>query len=436
MTTAAATFTQSLPRLDARDRTSAARRKSAAHLLALAFVWLAVAASGLVFFEPAPVDALFLGLIILLPAIGLVRLTPVIVLYLSAWLIVAAGGYIACATVADMHGPVVFTSVSLYLSLASVVFAGFVAKRPEAHTRLILSAWTFAGVIAAAAAITGYFSALPGAYDLFTKYGRAAGTFKDPNVLGPFLVTPALYMLHHVVSQPLRRVLLPLAVAGLMALAVLLSFSRGAWVNLAVAVLVYGYLAFVTATSNRQRLRVLLLGSAGVAMLLGLVTVAAQMDGVSDLMRQRATLEQSYDSGPDGRFGGQAKALGLIAGKPLGIGALTFGAEYHHEEVHNVYLSMMLNAGWLGGGMYWLIVAVTVAFGFRHVLRASETRPLFLIVYAALLATVLEGAIIDTDHWRHFYLLAGMAWGLMAAGKAHVAEAIVRRGGRRSAVRH
>ena len=98
-------------------------------------------------------------------------------LYLSAWLFVAAGGYISSATIPDIQASVTFTTISLYLSLASFVFAGFVAKRPDAHTRLILNAWTCAALVAACAAIVGYFSVMPGAYDLFTKYGRAAGTF-------------------------------------------------------------------------------------------------------------------------------------------------------------------------------------------------------------------------------------------------------------------
>jgi len=28
---------------------------------------------------------------------------------------------------------------------------------------------------------------------------------------------------------------------------------------------------------------------------------------------------------------------------------------------------------------------------------------------------ILEGFVIDTDHWRHFFLLLGMIWGLAAA---------------------
>jgi len=53
--------------------------------------------------------------------------------------------------------------------------------------------------------------------------------------------------------------------------------------------------------------------------------------------------------------------------------------------------------------------------GFRHVMKATETRPLFLIAYAAFVGVALEGLIIDTDHWRHFYLLMAIIWGLMSA---------------------
>jgi len=82
--------------------------------------------------------------------------------------------------------------------------------------------------------------------------------------------------------------------------------------------------------------------------------------------------------------------------------------------VHNVYLSVVLNAGWLRGGVYWILVGLTAVLGFRHSLKSTPTQPLFLIVYAAFIANAMEGFIIDSDHWRHFYLLAAMVWGLMS----------------------
>ncbi len=53
--------------------------KSAVHRLTLALVWLAVALSAVVFSEPAPFDLLMMGLIVLLPMIGLCVLTPSLV---------------------------------------------------------------------------------------------------------------------------------------------------------------------------------------------------------------------------------------------------------------------------------------------------------------------------------------------------------------------
>ncbi|MDX2260036.1 MAG: O-antigen ligase family protein [Hyphomicrobiaceae bacterium] len=393
--------------------------RSLAHWLCLAAVYLTIATSGVVFSEPAPVDVLTMGLLVLLPVVGLLHVTPSLALYLALWLVVGAGGLFSIAAMPAVDDPglgkvVTFTAVSIYLSVASFTFAAFIAKAPRRHASLILSAWTLAAIIAATTALAGYVSAFPGAYDLFTKFGRAAGTFKDPNVFGPFLVGPIVYMLHLVVNRPLERALLPLAVAGVLALALLLSFSRGAWFVLAVAILAYGWLAYVTTPSRLAGERIVALLTIGIAILAGLVAIALQFDAVSGLMSERASLSQSYDYGPEGRFGGQAKAIDLIAHNPLGIGALVFGRVYHAEEAHNVYLSMLLNAGWLGGGVYWLLVLATIGYGFRHALQRLPSQPLFLVVYATFLAQALEGFIIDTDHWRHFYLLMGMVWGLMA----------------------
>ena len=36
-------------------------------------------------------------------------------------------------------------------------------------------------------------------------------------------------------------------------------------------------------------------------------------------------------------------------------------------------------------------------------------------VFPRFMPVLLEGAVIDSDHWRHFYLLLGMIWGLYAA---------------------
>ncbi|MGA8820001.1 MAG: O-antigen ligase domain-containing protein, partial [Xanthobacteraceae bacterium] len=38
-----------------------------------------------------------------------------------------------------------------------------------------------------------------------------------------------------------------------------------------------------------------------------------------------------------------------------------------------------------------------------------------LAAYAAFVGEVAEGFVVDTDHWRHFFLLLGLVWGLTVA---------------------
>jgi hypothetical protein len=388
------------------------------HAAILATVWMTFALSGIVFSEPAPVDALLMGLVLLLPAVGLVTVPPALGVYVSLWSIAAASGFLTSTLSRDVAASTTFTAVSLYLYIASFILAGFVAHRPVRHTQLMLDGWLWAAVIAASCGLVGYFNLVPGAYELFTKFDRVAGTFKDPNVFGPFLVAPFLYCVHLVLNRPIIQTLLPLGAAAILALGVLLSFSRGAWFNLGLGLAVYGVLAYATAGSARQREKIAMLVAAAAALIAVITLVVLQDDKIGSFLTDRASLTQSYDVGPAGRFGGQEKAIRLLLDHPFGIGAGQFTQVYHNEEVHNVFLSMFHNAGWLGGLTYWLMVGLTLVVGTRHIASVDAARPLFLIAYAAFLATALEGVIVDTDHWRSFYVLMAMVWGLASAPAA------------------
>ncbi len=277
---------------------------------------------------------------------------------------------------------VTHAAVTLYLCGASFLFACFVAKKPLAHTRLILNGYLIASTIAATLGIVGYLDLFPGAYDALTRYDRAAALFKDPNVYGPFLIPGLLTALHLWLSRPLARGLLPLLAAGLFIAGILFSFSRGAWAGAAVALALYCYLYLLSSTRNIERLKLAGLVLFG-AVAVGLVIAAAlQSEGVARLLEERAALTQPYDEGPTGRFGGQLKAVDVVLDNPLGIGSHQFAPYFHHEEAHNVYLSMLMNAGWPGGLLYLALCVLTLAMGFKHALKATRTRALFLIVYS------------------------------------------------------
>lgn len=398
------------------------QRKGAVHRIALAFVWLAVASGAIVLSEPAPIDMLMMALIFVLPLLRLVTTPPALLAYFCLWLVVLASAVIATSQSAELARTSTHTFITLYLATSSLILAGFVARKPVEHTKLILNAYLCAAFVASVAGVIGYFGLLPGAEALFTKFSRAAGTFKDPNVYGAFLVPALLYAIHLCFHRSLAKALMPLIMIAFLSFAILLSFSRGAWINLAIALAIYGYLSFVTASSNRYRVKLLVAAVLGSFLAILVVAFALQFDSVSGLLSERAQFLQSYDVGPEGRYGGHEKARGLILEHPFGIGALQFGARYHHEDVHNVYLNMFLNAGWAGGLFYLAIIVLTVLCGLRHSFRRTVSQSYFLIVFAALIGTIIEGSVIDTDHWRHFFLELALVWGLMVSDRTSFAH--------------
>ncbi len=388
--------------------------------LVRAYVWITIAASGIVFSEPALCDALMVGAIILLPVVGLTRFTRGIGLYLGLWAVIVACGYIAVTQAGVIDVPTKHMSITLYLALSSVVMAAFVLQAPRENIRLIMSAYLAAALLAAIAGLVGYFGLLPGARDLFAPedFGRVRGTFKDPNVLGAFLVPVLLYVFNSVLRAGVIRASLGLVAAPILLLASLLAFSRGAWINLAVSLAAYAYLAFISAATLRYRLKLIVYVAFGAFLAAAVLAAALSVPSIAELMGMRASLEQPYDVGPEGRFGGHVKALGLILSHPLGLGALEFARAYHHEDAHEVYLSMYLNTGWIGGTLYIAVVLLTLGLGFRQVLRDRGGDGVGIVLLASFVGMALEGVVIDTDHWRHFFLIMAMIWGLALAHEA------------------
>jgi hypothetical protein len=101
----------------------------------------------------------------------------------------------------------------------------------------------------------------PAGRDIFTLYGRAKGMFEDPNVLAPYLVLPALWCLHTILTGRLRadRAVDLAGALVVLLLALFLSFSRAGW---GLIVLCSGLLAaglYLGSASGRFRLRIVLM---------------------------------------------------------------------------------------------------------------------------------------------------------------------------------
>ena len=68
------------------------------------------------------------------------------------------------------------------------------------------------------------------------------------------------------------------------------------------------------------------------------------------------------------------------------------------------------------------LIFATVFLGFRLIFVRVPWQRMYLAVFSAFLGTVGEAFIIDTDHWRHFWLILGAMWAMFVATYAHVAS--------------
>ena len=90
------------------------------------------------------------------------------------------------------------------------------------------------------------------------------------------------------------------------------------------------------------------------------------------------------------------------------------------QDPHNVYLNAFASYGWLGGITYLLLILSTLIIGAKTILIRTPWQHVSIVIFCALTATIAQGIQIDTDHWRHFYWMLGLMWGLYAASAAYV----------------
>jgi hypothetical protein len=143
-------------------------------------------------------------------------------------------------------------------------------------------------------------------------------------------------------------------------------------------------------------------------------------DQIADMFKQRASFDQSYDEGRFGRFGRHILGADMALDLPFGIGPLQFH-NYFPEDTHNSYLNAFMSGGWLSGVCYPALVFVTAMTGFRYIFVPLPWQRTYLAIFSAFLGTVGESFIIDTDHWRHFWMMLGTMWGMYVAAERYKA---------------
>lgn len=378
----------------------------------LAILWLMMLVSWFVFVEPSPYEIMFVAVFLVFLPNGLIvcsALFPLIVFLL----LYNVGGALSLTQVSHSNDARTFVVTSFYMAASALTIAMIVTGSPMRAFAVIRNGYVLAAVLAAACGIAGYFD-VAGTGELFAVYGRAKSAFKDPNVFSTFLALPAAILVQGLANGTQKHKLLSTAALAIIAAGVFLSFSRGAWIVMILACAGSLTLSFILTPSLSVRSRLVLFSIGGVVAAAILLVFALSIPDVRTLFLERFQLFQSYDTGETGRFGAQLNSIPMLLEAPNGFGPLQYGKIFDVDP-HNVYLNAFASYGWLGGFSYLLLTVSTLASGWKCVTTVTPWQAYAIPVFATLSAIIIQGVQIDTDHWRHFYLLLGVQWGLYAA---------------------
>jgi O-antigen ligase len=365
-----------------------------------AAVALGIGLLGVVLVEPAPADGALCVVMAVALVTGRFRLGAAPRGAVAILAVLAALNVMSSVQVADPGRAAGFFAITLYLAAFGLWLPGYVTS--EGRARLILEAYLFAAVSSALLGLLALAGVIPGAAVL-TEGGRAKALFQDPNVFGPFLIPAALIVAEELVRPRLLRVssVTKALLLAVLVLGVVFSYSRGAWLNLVLALAVMG-VVIAARGGARQALALLAIGLVGIAVVAGAVVAT----GSGEFLAERAR-PQTYDTT---RFAGQRAGLEPAWEYPFGAGPGQFEA-IAGISAHSTYARAIGEQGFLGVVVLAALLGFTLGAAVQNVAKGRDT---YGIGSAALVAAwcglLANSAFIDTLHWRHLWLVAGLIW--------------------------
>ncbi|MGO9684231.1 MAG: O-antigen ligase family protein [Beijerinckiaceae bacterium] len=397
-------------------RTSAISYQSLVDAAFAVFVFLGMMS----LIEPSPYD--FMSLVAIpLWAMGGFSIHRSQVLILVLWCIFEVAGFAALMPYWHEADPRLYQLQSLYLFVTVIFFTLYFAQRTERRAEICLHAYTAGAIMAAFIGILGYLDVGGLGAALTTVEGRVSGTFKDPNVLGSYLILSSTFLLHRLLIGAAKWPLATFAALLLSMTGTFISYSRGSWAGTIVSLGVMTVSTYLTSETPRTRRRIVLMAGLAISLCLLAVLAILSHQETREFFLQRAAPTQDYDEGVTGRFGNQIRSLPLLLDRPEGFGPLRFRLIFGLEP-HNSYIGAFANDGWIGGFAWVLLVATSVFVGFRLMFVQSPYRGFAQVFFPTLFALLLQGFQIDVDHWRQAFLCFGAVWGLEAARQRWMAR--------------
>ncbi len=366
-------------------------------------------------FRPSPYDfaLLLLAPAALLEGLRITRMT--ILLFFVVWAllaseIVALFPYLSHRLIDQDETPSIYEIYTVFVYLTMFLFLFIFSKNTGARVALALKAYAFGCVVASLIGLAQY-TEIFGVSDQITDIGRATGPFNDPNVLGSFCVLGVAYLFQSLLLS--RRWFIVKAVSLVIVIVggEFVTYSRGAWAAAAFCMAFIAVVTFFTTRVPGVRKRILSVVAGGIILgAVGIGYVGTNPD-LSEMLQNRLKVSQDYDSGEDGRFGHQRRAIPLLLERPLGFGPFRFPI-YFEIMPHNSFMTAFSDSGWTGGIAFLFFVGATLTFATRTAFQRSSIMPQAQVLTPAMYAIYGQALQIDEGHWRFLYVMIAAIWAL------------------------
>jgi hypothetical protein len=352
---------------------------------------------GLVWFEPAPFDVLLvlvLGLGLLNGRLRWPSSKRSVLVHIGLWGLVVIN-LLSGVVLVPMRN-LRFLAITLYVLALFCFVRMYVVDRHSART--VLTGYLASAVLNVLAVFLGLAGVnLPIPVVRFST--RGAGFFKDPNVYGPFVLLAALWVADQFINRSLSmaRTGALLLLTGLLGAGAMLSMSRAVWINLAFSGLLYvAFLLRRAPGTDTARFSVLVVTVVLIALL------ALELSGLDQVVRRPWDV-YDYDYR---RLAIQKRGIEAALTHPIGVGPGGW------PNAHSLYVRTLAEHGVLGLGSLALLIG-GLAFPLAH--RAWEERHNEGLLSSAVLVASIGGQlinslVIDSIHWRHLWILLGLAW--------------------------
>lgn len=355
--------------------------------------------SSIVFVEPAPYDVLMVTIILFAilfhyTAFHHIHFWPIICLLL--FLLV---NIIASYGMTNMTIGIRYFLITCYLIMTWIGLSGISYAIGPKILPYVFNGYVVTAIVSTLLGIIAYMGWIP-ALDMLLQFGRVQGFFKDPNVFGPFLIPPLLYSLWRYTEHGLfhKKGCLFFTIFSLLLFGILLSYSRAAWGNVILSLLLYFLL------SKKHTVKQFKMTMTFIMIMIPLLYVAVTSPKISTLLTDRIGL-QSYDQV---RFQNQSTAVDYVISYPIGAGPGQSEALLH-LSTHSLYVRLLFETGLMSVAIFLCFYLFCLTHAIRHFKKATSTyQGYFIIIIASLIGILFNSVFIDTLHWRHVWLLCAL----------------------------